>query len=179
MQKCAIWVGEPLVRYKLSRVALGTRMSHFVIKLLHFVTPVSVQPCLVDRMQDFSVHAGDKYLPKSQKSFWVQPGRWEDFHFKKKKTRNNKWRKTYMMVTLKSNNHCISALCNLVGSTYLMVTLKSNNHYISAFCDLVGRTYLMVTLKSNNHCILALCNLVGRIYLMVTLNSNNHCIFSL
>ena len=73
------------------------------------------------------------------------------------------------MFTVKSNNHCISALRNLVGRTYLMVTLKSNNHCISALCNLVGRTYLMVTLKSNNHCISALCNLMGRIYLMVTL----------
>ena len=70
MQKCAIWVGEPqLVRYKLSRVTLGTRMSHFVIKLLRFVTPVPVQPCLVDRMQDFSVRAGNKYLPKVKNPF--------------------------------------------------------------------------------------------------------------
>ena len=87
--------------------------------------------------------------------------------------------KRYLMVTPKSNNHCISALCNLVGRTYLMVTLKSINHCISAFCNLVGRTYLMVTLKSNNNCISAFCNLVGRIYLMVTLNSNNHCVFFL
>ena len=64
MQKYALRVAEPLVCYKLSRVALGTRVSHFVIKLSHFVTPVPVQPCLGDRMQDFSVHAGNKYLPK-------------------------------------------------------------------------------------------------------------------
>ena len=59
-----------------------------------------------------------------------------------------------LMVTLKSNNHCISALSNLVGRTHLTVTLKSvsNNHCISALCNLVGRIYLMVTLKSNNHC---------------------------
>ena len=76
MQKCAIWVGEPqLVRYKLILVALGTRMSHFVIKLLHFVTPVPVQPCLGERMQDFSVHAGNKYLPKVKNPFWFnRPG---------------------------------------------------------------------------------------------------------
>ena len=73
--------------------------------------------------------------------------------------------RTYLMVTLKSNNHCISALCNLVGRTYLMVTLKFNNHCISALCNLVGRTYLMVALKSNNHCISAFCNLVRRTYL--------------
>ena len=64
-------------------------------------------------------------------------------------------RENNLMVTLKSNNHCISALRNLVGRTDLMVTLKSNNHCISAFCNLVGRTYLMVTLKSNNHCVSA------------------------
>ena len=84
-----------------------------------------------------------------------------------------------LMFTVKSNNHCISALRNLVGRTYLMVTLKSNNYCISALCNLVGRTYLMVTLNADNHCISALCNLMGRIYLMVTLKSNNHCIFSL
>ena len=76
------------------------------------------------------------------------------------------------MVTLKSNNHYISTLCNLVGRTYLMVTLKSNNHCISALCNLVGRTYLMVTPKSNNHCTSVLCTLFGRPYLMVTLKSN-------
>ena len=32
--------------------------------------------------------------------------------------------KLYLMVALKSNNHCISAFCNLVGRTYPMVTLK-------------------------------------------------------
>ena len=80
------------------------------------------------------------------------------------------------MFTVKSNNHCISALRNLVGRTYLMVTLNSDNHCISALCNLMGRIYLMVTLKSNNHCILALCKLMGRTYLMVTLKSNNHCI---
>ena len=50
-------------------------MSHFVIKLSHFVTPVSVQPCLGDRMQDFSVHAGNKYLPKVKNPFGLnRPG---------------------------------------------------------------------------------------------------------
>ena len=63
---------------------------------------------------------------------------------------NDFFRKSNLMVTLKSKNHCISALCNFVGRTYLMVTLKSINHCISALCNLVGRTYPMVTLKSNN-----------------------------
>ena len=36
------------------------------------------------------------------------------------------------------------ALCNLVGRTHLMVALKSNNHCISALCNRV-----MITLKSN------------------------------
>ena len=65
------------------------------------------------------------------------------------------------MFTLKSNNHCISALCNLVGRTYLMVTLKAYNHCVSALCNLMGRRYLMVTL---NLIITAfsLCNLVGK-----------------
>ena len=73
MQKYAPRVAEPLVCYKLSRVALGTRVSHFVIKLSHFVTPVPVQPCLGDRMQDFSVHAGNKYLPKVRNPFGLNP----------------------------------------------------------------------------------------------------------
>ena len=75
MQKYALRVAEPLVCYKLSRVALGTRVSHFVIKLSHFVTPVPVQPCLGDRMQDFSVNAGNKYLPKVKNPFGLnRPG---------------------------------------------------------------------------------------------------------
>ena len=45
---------------------------------------------------------------------------------------------------------------------YLMVALKSNNHCISAFCNLVGRTYPMVTLKSNNRTAFSLCNLVPK-----------------
>ena len=53
----------------------GTRVSHFVIKLSHFVTSVPVQPCLGDRMQDFSVHAGNKYLPKVKNPFGLnRPG---------------------------------------------------------------------------------------------------------
>ena len=45
-------------------------MSHFVIKLSHFVTP-----CLGDRMQDFSVHAGNEYLPKVKNPFgFNRPG---------------------------------------------------------------------------------------------------------
>ena len=44
-------------------------MSHFVIKLSHFVTPVPVQSSLGDRMQDFAVHAGNKYLPKVKNPF--------------------------------------------------------------------------------------------------------------
>ena len=43
--------------------------------LSHFVTPVPVQPCLGDRMQDFSVHAGNKYLPKVKNPFGLnRPG---------------------------------------------------------------------------------------------------------
>ena len=40
--------------------------------------------------------------------------------------------KLYLMVALKSTNcHCIFSL-HIVGRTYLMVTLKSNNHCIYA-----------------------------------------------
>ena len=81
--------------------------------------------------------------------------------------------RTYLMFTLISNNHCISALCNLVGRTYLMVTLKANSHCVSAVCNFVCRAYLMVTL---NLIITAfsLCNLVGKklnAYLLEILSS--------
>ena len=54
-------------------------MSHFVIKLSHFVTP-----CLGDRMQDFSVHVGNKYLPKVKN----RPGE-KIYSLKKKKNQRN------------------------------------------------------------------------------------------
>ena len=56
----------------------------------------------------------------------------------------------HLCIETRESHTCLTPAKNssIMKKLYLKVTLKSNNHWISALCNLVGRTYLMVTLKS-------------------------------